>query len=370
MKKTLFLFVCLAAFVTGGFAQSVNEYGLKIPEIPFNPKHYVCYRTETPLKIDGKLDEAAWNKAEWTDYFVDIEGPVKPEPRFKTRAKMLWDDQYLYIAAEIGEPDIQATLKQRDAIIFNDNDFEIFIDPDGDTHGYYEFEMNAFNAVWDLLLVKPYRDGGPAINSWDINGLKSAVKVYGTINNPKSKDKCWVVELAYPLNVLKEFNSSIPKEGDQWRINFSRVEWKTKVDHGHYMKEINPETGKHYPEDNWVWSPQGVVNMHFPEMWGFLQFTSTPVGEKTGPFVYNVEEDVKWELRNLYYAQRDYIGKYGQYAHSISDLEKVGFLSNALKFGPEMECTMTLYEIIAKRPDSKLVWHIDQSGRTWHTPLQ
>ena len=59
-------------------------------------------------------------------------------------------------------------MTERDSVIFRDNDFEVFIDPDGDTHAYYELEINALGTVWDLLLLKPYRDGGPAINGWDI----------------------------------------------------------------------------------------------------------------------------------------------------------------------------------------------------------
>ena len=32
-------------------------------------------------------------------------------------------------------------------------------------------------------------------------------------------------------------------------------------------------------EDNWVWSPQGRVDMHQPEHWGYLQFADGPVNE-------------------------------------------------------------------------------------------
>ena len=74
--------------------------------------------------IDGKLDDPAWNDAPWTDDFVDIEGDAKPKPRFRTRAKMLWDDQNLYIAAELEEPYVWATLREHDSVIFRDPDFE------------------------------------------------------------------------------------------------------------------------------------------------------------------------------------------------------------------------------------------------------
>ena len=93
--------------------------------------------------IDGDLKDAAWDAAPWTDAFVDIEGDKHPKPRFRTRMKMLWDDEALYIAAELEEPHIWATLKEHDSVIFHDNDFEVFLDPDGDNHLYGELELNA-----------------------------------------------------------------------------------------------------------------------------------------------------------------------------------------------------------------------------------
>src|SRR5262245_34620473 len=74
------------------------------------PRGYVCYRAVEPIVIDGKLDEKAWRDAAWTDSFVDIEGDLKPLPRFQTRAKMLWNDSYLYVAAHLDEPHIWGTL--------------------------------------------------------------------------------------------------------------------------------------------------------------------------------------------------------------------------------------------------------------------
>ncbi len=109
------------------------------PKIPFSPKHYICYRCPDPIQANGKLDEPVWQKAAWSSDFVDIEGPLKPLPRFRTRMKMLWDDEFLYVGAEMEEPHVWATLCEHDSVIFRDNDFEIFIDTDGDKHRYYEF---------------------------------------------------------------------------------------------------------------------------------------------------------------------------------------------------------------------------------------
>ena len=87
------------------------------PQGAITPETYICYHTTQPVQVDGKLDVPCWQDAPWTAYFVDIEGDLKPRPRFKTRAKMLWDDDYLYVAADMEEPDVWATLTQRDDII-------------------------------------------------------------------------------------------------------------------------------------------------------------------------------------------------------------------------------------------------------------
>lgn len=235
------------------------------------PRAYDCPKTPRPPKIDGRLTDRVWALAPWTEDFVDIEGDGKPRPRFRTRAKMLWDENYLYIAAELEEPMPWATLTAHDSVIFRDHDFEVFWDPDGDTLNYFEFEINALNTSWDLFLPKPYNAGGKADNSWEIRGLKTAVHINGRLNDPRHKSRSWTVEMAFPWTSFAHQGYRAPKPvaGGAWRINFSRVEWRTRVAPGGKGKiEKVPGT----KEDNWVWSPQGVVNMHVPEHWGVLRF--------------------------------------------------------------------------------------------------
>ncbi len=319
------------------------------PKIPFAPPQYVCYRAAEPLRVDGRLDEPAWRKSAWTEDFIDIEGELKPKPRFRTRAKMLWDENYFYLGAELEEPDIWATLTQRDSIIYQDNDFEVFIDPDGDTHLYYELEVNAFGTEWDLLLVKPYRDGGPAIHAWDIQGLKTAVFVDGTINQPGDKDKGWSVEIAMPWAVLRECapGKKLPVAGDQWRVNFSRVEYRMETRDGKYEKIKDAHTGKSLPEDNWVWAPTGLINIHYPEMWAYVQFSDGNVGEKKDAFVIKPEEAAKWSLRQLYYKEKTYYLTHGKYTDDLSELANVGLTEVQLegyRWPPKIHLTPNSWE--------------------------
>jgi len=246
-------------------------------------RSYVCYRSPGPITIDGRLDDPAWQSAPWSEAFVDILGDSAPAPPLRTRVKLLWDSTYLYVAAELEEPQVWATLTERDATIYHDDDFEAFIDPDGDGLNYYEIEINALGTVWDLLLVRPYRDGGPAITAWDIRGLRSAVHVEGTLNDPSDTDRGWTVEMALPWAVLVQAARSKrrPQDGEEWRMNFSRVEWDVTAEDGAYRKVRDPATGRPAREHNWSWSPQGAVNMHLPERWGTVRFSAATPPEGT-----------------------------------------------------------------------------------------
>ncbi len=243
--------------------------GLSAQNNPF-PRRYTCYYTPDSITIDGKINDKAWQNIPWSDNFVDIATAAKAPENLFTRFKMMWNKQYCYIAACIGDPNIWGKLTKRDAIIYKDNDFEVFLDPEGNGLNYYELEINTLGTVMDLFMKKPYNKGGKANLAWNFKGLHSAVATYGTINHPHDTDSRWTVELAIPWSAFKEKKK--PANGDQWRVNFSRVEWPVSVKNGIYLKKKNPVTGHNLPEANWVWSPQGVVNMHIPSKWGYVKF--------------------------------------------------------------------------------------------------
>lgn len=359
------LIICIFGLLSvSSFSQEVSS--------KVSPRNYVCYRTSGSLTIDGLINESDWKNVPWSEYFQDIEGSLKPEPSYKTRVKMLWDNNYLYLAAELEDPHVWANLTERESVIFNDNDFEIFIDPDGDTHNYVEYEMNAFNTQWDLLLLKPYRDAlkqNVAIDNWNFNGIKSAVHVDGTINNPKDTDQGWTLEIAIPLVALTELSSSgkLPVQGEQYRIDFSRVEWLVDIVDGKYKKRTHLVDGieKPLPESNWVWSPQGVVAMHQPETWGFLQFSEKMAGKGLDSYIPDTDNEVKWALRMLYYKEKAYFEKNNTYTSDLKILGLDNYLLNDKSFVPEIKMTSSLYEATAKGADSKASWHIMQDGRIW-----
>jgi hypothetical protein len=217
---------------------------------------YRCTPTTMPVTVDGKLDDAAWQAAPWTADFVDIVGGnTHPQPPpLRTRAKLLWDERFLYVAAEMQETDVHAEMKQRDMPLFREGAFEVFLDPDADGRDYLELEVNAIGTIFDLVMDKPYRDGGRADDSFDVEGVQVAVHVDGTLDDRSDRDRGWTAELAIPWSSLKHIGvNGPPRSGNRWKIEMGRSPGR--------------EGGRFS-----TWRPHGRGDMHMPEMWGYLEF--------------------------------------------------------------------------------------------------
>ena len=356
--QIIFKFIPIILIVSFMFGQGFFGKEFPEPTAKYSPRTYVCYKTKTPIVIDGKMDESSWENTDWTQLFVDIEGNKKPDPYFETRLKMLWDEKYFYFGAILEEPHVWATLTMRDAVIFKDNDFEIFLDPDGDTHNYYELEVNAFETEWDLILIKPYHDQAKvAVDSWDIPGLITKVHVDGSLNDPSDIDKGWSVEIAIPWKALEECAPNFhPQESEQWKVNFSRVQWEVEIIKDQYVKTDAPE-------HNWVWSPQGLIYMHMPELWGIVQFTQAPPEQGNVEFQESKIDQIKWALRQVYYRQRNYFFKNNRYTASLKELNLIKKPVEDVPWPPKIVLTPSGWEAVAQWTDRSIL--IRKDGKVW-----
>ena len=321
-----------------------------------HPRGYVCVYATGPVTVDGRLDEAAWRDAAWTDDFVDMAAPQGTSaPR--TRVKMVWDANNLYIGADIAEPRLWAEMTKHDSPLYQENAFEFFIDPDGDSHEYYEFEINALNTTWDLLLYRPYKDGGRGLSNWEIAGLKSAVHLDGTLNTPADVDRGWSIELAVPWQALGELarRDAPPRDGDEWRMNFTRVETPLSIENGRYRK-IGGQSSQVAS-----WTPQYILDIHRPETWGYVQFEHA-----RRDFVPDPAWPARRWLHAVYYAERDFRKANGRWTDRLADLgvpAPGGGLTDS-----RIETTTDLFEASVTSPRAGAAserWHINQDGRVW-----
>jgi hypothetical protein len=256
---------------------------------------YSCLRAPKPIEIDGRLDKPVWRKARKSRRFVDL---VSGVPGFlETRMASLWDDENLYVAFWVEEPDVRARLSERDSLVWTENDVEIFI---GGEDCYYEFEINALGTVYEVFYIwqDAYQKGGRfdipefdlltrrvdvlggfqdalrwgkhprgarwAFMDWDFPGLKTAVRVDGTLNDASDVDRGWTAEIAFPWRGMKILAGSRPvppRDGDVWRMDFSRFEL---LDYCGVKAEPHP---------GWALNRHGVYDSHIPECFSFVHFS-------------------------------------------------------------------------------------------------
>ena len=279
-------------------ARYEREPGFAYPRVtethrprPFRPEQYIVYRKVDDIAIDGKLDEESWALAPWTVDFGHIQSATAyARPPLRTRARLLWDDEFLYAAVELEEPHLVAHVVDKDEEIYDDNDIEMFIDVDGDSQDYIELEFNALGTVWDMLLPKEYNRGGlpfshpriAASRPWSLAGMRAAVRVDGSINYPYDVDGGWLIELAIPWASLAPTDrSGVPlnRGGRTLRVNFSRVQHPWPRD----VWPIVDWTDRGGPCWDWTWSPVLVYNMHVCETWGRLVLSDRTVAEAPDP---------------------------------------------------------------------------------------
>jgi len=266
--------------------------------------HYTCYRTKHKFAIDGDLDKPAWREAPKSARFVDL---VTGVPGFlETRMASLWDDECLYVAFWVGEPDVRARLTERDSLVWMENDIEVFI---GGEDCYYEFEMNALGTVYEVFYIwrdalkegsrfdlpefdlrsrdvdvlGGFQDGMRygkhprgkrwAFRDWDLPGLRAAARVQGTLNDPSDVDEGWTAEIAFPWRGLEHLaggRALPPRDGDVWRLDFSRFE----------LLESCGATAEPHP--GWALNRHGVYDSHIPECFSYVHLSGLDAAEVSG----------------------------------------------------------------------------------------
>ena len=172
-------------------------------------KTLAAVRTDEPIAVDGRLDEAAWSRAatiEPEDLHQIL--PVEyAQPSQLTRILVLYDEEALYLAADMkdDQPDLMTAkvLRQRGNNSWLDDQFEFILDPFNDKRNGYRFMVNP-NGVRQEGLFK-----GSNQVQWQWNGIWQAEATQG--------DDGWVAETRIPFKTI-----SFNPDTDAWGLNFNR----------------------------------------------------------------------------------------------------------------------------------------------------
>jgi hypothetical protein len=222
---------------------------------------YNIEKIDTPLVIDGKLDEVVWQNAPLTEKFVHYETGALLS--LSTQAKMLWDDTYWYIGFICEDTDVWATMTNRDDWLWYGEVVEIFIDPDGDGLNYLEIQVNPLNTLTDLLVSKAYYLGGTGNFNWNLQNIQTGIWVYGTLNDSSDTDSSWTCEVAIPFNEIEFCAPSIaipPENGDTFRLLLTRYDY---------------ERGGDSTIEVTAWNQTDNRGFHVPTKFGFAIFSDS-----------------------------------------------------------------------------------------------
>jgi hypothetical protein len=228
--------------------------------LPFVPKPpIVCAHSTGPIVIDGELDEPAWRAAPVIDDFRIPANHLKPKSR--TEARMLWDQDYLYVAFKTYDQDIWGLFTAPDAPTCNEDVLEIFFKTDPAQESYYNFEINALGTVYDAFQYRARAGMSHRWSRWNCDGLKVATKIQGTLNDYTDRDEYWQLEVAIPFAALPTLKGKAPQPGDRWRFHLARY------DHSVYLK-----TGRELVSC----ARLTRTNFHYYEDWLTLVFADRP----------------------------------------------------------------------------------------------
>ncbi len=187
-----------------------------------------CRWAAGPIQVDAKLDEPAWQKAQLLQDFGVFW--LKRRAKTATRARLLWDERYLYFAAEMEDADLYADVKERNGLTWENYVFELFFKPAADQLRYYEFQVNAANTQLELFLPSRGSGGYRRFAPLTRLGMESAVKLDGTLNRWDDRDTGWTVEGRIPWTAFAAAGGK-PKAGARWRFALCRYDYSVTLEH-------------------------------------------------------------------------------------------------------------------------------------------
>lgn len=236
MFFSIALFSCLLA--ASLFAEEKSTGRFQLPT-------YEIRRAGSPVVIDGKLDEPAWIAAPSVGEFAF---PWRKDgKKEQTVAKLLWDDENLYIAHICEDAHITAQHADHDGKIPEDDCFEIMFAPNVAKPEVY------FNIEWNVIggYVDNHRPNGPKqprAPVWDADGVLIAGRAIGTLNNDADTDSHWICEVAIPFrNFAALMGRTSPQPGDAWNVNLNRHGGKTNVQYSQWSPGDTPAPAFHTP---------------------------------------------------------------------------------------------------------------------------
>ena len=179
--------------------------------------------------------------------------------RFATSVHLAWSVQHLFVAFVCEDDFVWGNIAEHDGPIYDQECVEIFINPSGCTHQYFEVNLSPKNVVFDACILNKRVEELPdapfiGLHDWELSGLRTAVSIQGIPDEPAMASG-WIAEYALPFAAFSGAPHEPPHPDDCWRVNFYRID--------------SPRTGD---QELYAWSPVLTGTFHLPWRFGYLRF--------------------------------------------------------------------------------------------------
>jgi hypothetical protein len=204
-------------------------------------RNHRVYRAASAPTMDGRLDEVLWRGARPTAPFVQPHGQVL-SPKWMTQARLLWDDDALYVGISGRDDDVTNTNLTHDSTLWEQDVFEVYLDPGSDGENYVELQVSPAGVTFDAVFAKHRRPKWQEAAKAELAGLEAFAAVEGTVNDSSGEpDSRWSVEVKIPWASLPGMDGP-PTAGDELAANFYRIDGKTDARAG-FMGAWSPAGG-------------------------------------------------------------------------------------------------------------------------------
>jgi len=168
-------------------------------------------RSTAPIRLDGRLDDAAWAAAPVTSDFTQINPIEGARASQKTEVRVVYDEDALYVGVRLHDTGpVTARLGRRDMSLGDSDWFGLMIDSYHDHRTAFGFDVNPAGVRRDE--VKTINDDD---NSWDaVWDVATSVDSGG-----------WSIEYRIPFSQLRFSGDS----AQTWGVQFERIIGRTRA---------------------------------------------------------------------------------------------------------------------------------------------